>query len=252
MQQPGMVMHQREVRPCNIAKPLAQVLTTTEGLAAAKAKDDRKNIAVTKRKMTALATIGKELGKTVNIDGVDLVASGPRVRNVFCEFCKRTMTRACRLESCRKKALGLQSPDRKKIKKRNNPKDEYISDEDDSDYVTDVDGDIEEYTTIMAKATKDPWVHDPKGTLAIGKMFNTMLLTEDVSHDGLPSKVTRCVLFEKKFNMLEFKYVTENGNWDYELSSVQEVYEALLASTSTVFPASALAHFTKEPYSFKM
>jgi hypothetical protein len=58
MQQPGMVMHQREVRPCNIAKPLAQVLTTTEGLAAAKAKDDKKNIAVTKRKMTALATIG--------------------------------------------------------------------------------------------------------------------------------------------------------------------------------------------------
>ena len=58
MQQPGMVMHQREVRPCNIAKPLAQVLTTEEGLAAAKAKDEKKNVAVTKRKMTALATIG--------------------------------------------------------------------------------------------------------------------------------------------------------------------------------------------------
>jgi hypothetical protein len=82
MRQPGMVMHQREVRPSNIAKPLALVLTTTERLAAAKAKDDRKNIAVTKRKMTALATIGKELGKTVNIDGVDLVAAGPRVHNV--------------------------------------------------------------------------------------------------------------------------------------------------------------------------
>jgi hypothetical protein len=95
MQQPGMVMHQREVRPCNIAKPLAQVLTTAEGLAAAKAKDDRKNIAVTKRKMTALATIGKDLGKTVNINGVDLVAAGPRERNVYCEFCKkRTLTRA--------------------------------------------------------------------------------------------------------------------------------------------------------------
>ena len=58
MQQPGMVMHQHEVRPCNIAKPLAQVLTTEEGLAAAKAKDEKKNVAVTKRKMTALATIG--------------------------------------------------------------------------------------------------------------------------------------------------------------------------------------------------
>ena len=42
MQQLGMVM--REVRPCNIAKPLALVLTTTEGLAAAKAKDDRKKL----------------------------------------------------------------------------------------------------------------------------------------------------------------------------------------------------------------
>jgi hypothetical protein len=52
--------------------------------------------------------------------------------------------------------------------------------------------------------------------------------------------------------MLEFKYVTEDGNWDYEFSSVQEVYEALLASLSTVFPASALARFTKEPYSFSI
>jgi hypothetical protein len=199
-----------------------------------------------------LATIGKELGKTVNIDGVDLVAAGPRVRNVYCDFCKRTLTRACKLESCRKKALGIHSPDRKKCKKRKNPKDEYISGDDDSDNATDADGDIVEYTTIMSKDTKDPWVDDPKGTLAIGKIFNTMLLTEDVTHDGLPSKVTRCVLFEKKFNMLEFKYVTEDGNWNYELSSVQEVYEALLASASTVFPASALARITKEPYSFKM
>ena len=101
----------------------------------------------------------------------------------------------------------------------------------------------------MAKDTKDPWVDDPKGALAIGKIFNTMLLTEDVSHDGLPSKVTRCVLFEKKFNMLEFTYVTEDGNWDYELSSVQEVYEALLASASTVFPPSAIARITKKTLS---
>jgi hypothetical protein len=116
MQQPGMVMHQCEVRPCNIAKPLAQVLTTTEGLAAAKAKDERKNIVVTNRKMTNLATIGKELGKTVNIDGVDLVAASPQVRNVYCEFCKRTLTRACRLDSCRKKALGIQSLTGRKLK----------------------------------------------------------------------------------------------------------------------------------------
>ena len=73
-----------------------------------------------------------------------------------------------------------------------------------------------------------------------------MLLTEDVSHHGLPSKVTRSVLFEKKFNMLEFKYMTEDGNWEHEISSVKEVYEALIASTSTYFPASALARFTNK------
>jgi hypothetical protein len=169
------------------------------------------------------------------------------VRNVYCEFCKRTLTRACRLATCRKTALGIQSPDRKKSKNLKKPKEEYVSDDDDeSDYATDADGDIEEYATIMAKDTKDPWVDDPKGTLAIGKMFNTMFLTEDVSHDGLPSKVTRCVLFEKKFNMLEFTYVTEDGNWEYELSSVQEVYEALLASASTIFPPSAIARITKQ------
>ena len=112
---------------------------------------------------------------------------------------------------------------------------------------SEVDGNMEQFTAIMAKETKDPWVDDPKGTLAIGKFFNTMLLTEDVSHHhGLPSKVTRSVLFEKIFNMLEFKCMTEDGNWEHEISSVKEVYEALIASTSTYFPASALARFTNK------
>jgi hypothetical protein len=64
--QPGFVMHQRDVRPYKIAKPTAQVLTTVVNLQAAKDKDAKKNVKTTKKKMTALATIGKELGNRSN------------------------------------------------------------------------------------------------------------------------------------------------------------------------------------------
>ena len=67
--------------------------------------------------------------------------------------------------------MGIHSPDRKKCKNLKKTKDDYVSGDDDSDYATDAEGDIEEYTIIMAKDTKDPWVDDPKGTLAIGKIF---------------------------------------------------------------------------------
>jgi hypothetical protein len=53
LQQHGFVMHQRMIRPCKPAKLVAQVLTTAENLVVAKDK----------KKMTALATIGKDLGK---------------------------------------------------------------------------------------------------------------------------------------------------------------------------------------------
>jgi hypothetical protein len=102
MQQPGFVMHQRLIRPCKPAKMFAQVLTTAENLVLVKQKDSRKNKKTTKKKMTALATIGKDLGKVITVDGVDLVApAGRPERNVFCEFCKRTLTRACQLASCK-------------------------------------------------------------------------------------------------------------------------------------------------------
>jgi hypothetical protein len=50
MQQPGFVMHQRDVRPCKIAKPTAQALTTSANLEAAKEKDARKSVNATKKK----------------------------------------------------------------------------------------------------------------------------------------------------------------------------------------------------------
>jgi hypothetical protein len=87
LQQPGFVMHQLDVRPCKIAKPTVQVLTTSVNLLAAKEKDARKTVTTTKKKMTALAIIGRELGKVVNIDGVDLIGAPTRKeRNVYCHI----------------------------------------------------------------------------------------------------------------------------------------------------------------------
>ncbi len=80
-------MHQLDVRPCKIAKPTVQVLTTSVNLLAAKEKDARKTVTTTKKKMTALAIIGRELGKVVNIDGVDLIGAPTRKeRNVYCHI----------------------------------------------------------------------------------------------------------------------------------------------------------------------
>ncbi len=107
LQQPGFVTHQHDVRPCKIAKPTAQVLTTSVNLQAAQKKDARKKVNTTKKKMTALATIGKELGKVANIDGVDLIAAPTRKeRNVYCQYCTTTLTRACNLAACKVKATG--------------------------------------------------------------------------------------------------------------------------------------------------
>ncbi len=74
-------------RPCKPAKLVAQVLTTADNLVLAKAKDTRKHEKHAKKKMTALVTIGKDLGKVITVDGLDLVAPGGRTeRNVFCEL----------------------------------------------------------------------------------------------------------------------------------------------------------------------
>ncbi len=50
LSQPGMILSQRTVRPCKIARPSAQLLTTTNKLAEAKAKDVRKAQTTTKKK----------------------------------------------------------------------------------------------------------------------------------------------------------------------------------------------------------
>jgi hypothetical protein len=97
----------------------------------------------------------------------------------------------------------------------------------------------------------EPWIKDPKGKQAIGRFFNTMLLTDDRTHDLIPAKVTRYYLYEKKFNMLEFKYYSPDMGWEFEMSSVQEVYEAIKATGNMTFDTAALAlHVTHSDSAF--
>ena len=161
--QPGFVMHQRVVRPCKIANPNALVCTTASNLVAAQEKDERKNASTTKRKLNCLANIGKELGKVVNVDGVDLVPTAVRgERTVYCEFCKQTLTRACAKAKCKAMATGeiLES----KIKKRKRDKDEWSSDDE-----ADVDDDADNISITSSDTvhSTEPWTHDPKGTRII-------------------------------------------------------------------------------------
>ena len=53
LSQPGMILSQRTVRPCKIARPSAKLLTTTDNLAEAKAKDVRKAQTTTTKKKKA-------------------------------------------------------------------------------------------------------------------------------------------------------------------------------------------------------
>jgi hypothetical protein len=55
MQQDGMPMHQPSVKACQIAHPLARVLTTTAMLSVAKQKDNLKDAKLVKKKRNALA-----------------------------------------------------------------------------------------------------------------------------------------------------------------------------------------------------
>jgi hypothetical protein len=76
-------------------------------------------------------------------------------------------------------------------------------------------------------------------------------LTDDRTHDVIPAKVTRYYLYEKKFNMLEYTYYTPDMGWEFEMSSVQEVYEAIIASRSMTFDSKALAlHVTHSDSAF--
>jgi hypothetical protein len=193
--------------------------------------------------MTALATIGKDLGKVITVDGLDLAAPGGRPeRNVFCQFCKRTLTLTCKLASCKKKAAGEILPDRK-VTKRKRPKNEWTSDDDgdESEQDTYSQCHYDTFVELMATGTTKPWVEDPQGRLAVGLYFNAILMTDDFGHAQLPAKVTDYYVYDETDNVLDFTYATPDGSFKTEITTVQEVYEAIIASKGIVFATEALA-----------
>jgi hypothetical protein len=105
LSQPGMMLtsSQRTVKACKIARPSAQLLTTTTNLAVAQEKDKRKEQTTTTKKKKALAQIGNELGVSVVVDGVDVVAAAKEKsqRIHYCPYCKKTLTRPCKKKNAK-------------------------------------------------------------------------------------------------------------------------------------------------------
>ena len=62
LSQPGMILSQRTVKPCKIARPSAKLLTTTNNLAEAKEKDVRKAETTTKKKKKSVSSNWKRIG----------------------------------------------------------------------------------------------------------------------------------------------------------------------------------------------
>jgi hypothetical protein len=80
-------------------------------LEAAQAKDVRKAATTKKKKTTALAQIGNELGVTVMVNGVDVVEeyNTRGTRKHYCPYCKMTLTRPCSKKKCKEIRNGKKS-----------------------------------------------------------------------------------------------------------------------------------------------
>jgi hypothetical protein len=161
---------------------------------------------------------------------------------VFCEFCKRTLTRACKLASCKKKAAGETVPHRKDTK-RKRPKDEWTSEDDGAESGEDGYSECayDSFVEMMATGTMELWLEDPQGRLALGLFFNAILMTDEPSHAHVPAKVTDYYVYNETENVLDFTYATPEGELQTEIATVQEVYEAIIASMGIVFATDALA-----------
>jgi hypothetical protein len=108
LSQPGMAMKQPTVKPTKIAQCTARLLTDDANLVAALAKDARKDVTTKKKKTTALAQIGNELGVTVMVDGVNVVEeyNTRGTRKHYCPYCKMTLTRPCSKKKCKETKNG--------------------------------------------------------------------------------------------------------------------------------------------------
>jgi hypothetical protein len=111
LSQPGMAMKQPTVKPTKIGQPTTRLLTDGANLEAAQAKDVRKAATTKKKKTTALAQIGNELGVTVMVNGVDVVEeyNTRGTRKHYCPYCKMTLTRPCSKKKCKEIRNGKKS-----------------------------------------------------------------------------------------------------------------------------------------------
>ncbi len=81
-----------------------RLLTDAGNLMASQAKDSRKAATNKKKKTTALAQIGNELGITDMVDGVNVVElyNTREMRKHYCPYyCKMTLTRPCSKKKCK-------------------------------------------------------------------------------------------------------------------------------------------------------
>jgi hypothetical protein len=106
-----MAMKQPTVKLTKIAQTKTRLLTDGATLEAAKAKDVRKAVTINKKKTTALAQIGNELGVTVMVNGVDVVEeyNTRGTKKNYCPYCKMTLTRPCSKTKCKKIRHGKKS-----------------------------------------------------------------------------------------------------------------------------------------------
>ena len=233
MQQDGMPMHQPSVKACQIAHPLARVLTTTAMLSVAKEKDNVKNAKLVKKKRNSLAQIGKELGTSVFVDGKDVVEELKMkgVRCHYCAYCKQTLVRPCAKAKCKREAGGdyvggtTKRPN-KRVKRGHptNGKDAINPEE--------LHG-VDNANKISGKDASQPWLTDPDGQLAVGQKFLLSCLTDDLLDNGIIATVTGPIIWTSDdgidHKMLEFKYkMPVEGDDDTDFSQVSEVYEAIM------------------------
>jgi len=233
MQQDGMPMHQPSVKACQIAHPLARVLTTTAMLSVAKEKDNVKNAKLVKKKRNSLAQIGKELGTSVFVDGKDVVEELKMkgVRCHYCAYCKQTLVRPCAKAKCKREAGGdyvggtTKRPN-KRVKRVHptNGKDAIDADESHG---------VDNAKKISGKDASQPWLTDPDGQLAVGQKFLLSCLTDDLLDNGIIATVTGPIIWTSDdgidHKMLEFKYkMPVEGDDDTDFSQVSEVYEAIM------------------------
>jgi hypothetical protein len=232
MQQDGMPMHQPSVKACQIAHPLARVLTTTAMLSVAKQKDNLKDAKLVKKKRNALAHIGKDLGTSVFVDGKDVVEELKMkgVRCHYCAYCKQTLVRPCSKAKCKRAADGdfvggtTKRPN-KRVKRVRENKGKDVIDPDKAHELV--------QPMLTYDPQRHPWETDPDGLLAVGQKFLLSCLTDDLLDNGIIATVTAPVIWTSDdgtdHKMLEFKYkMPVEGDDDTDFSQVCEVYEAII------------------------